>query len=301
MTRFIDLSTKNPSSFGKVAATLFIVLLVYFMGGSGLLFDFLQTSSSPVVEKNVPMSDFIDVLGNNRVLFWLLLPFVLVFFTFLGAVKWIHKRKIGSFFTGREYFDWSRVFTSFFLLFVVLSVTTGFQIFATESFQWNFHPDKFIFLLIIAVIMIPIQTTIEELLFRGYLMQGLKTKLSSGKYAVVLSGIFFGLIHFWNPEIEAIGYHVLIYYVGTGVFLGCLALFDNGLELSVGYHAANNIFAALFVSNDWQVFQTDALYIDHAPPGLSWLSLIFGLLIFVAMLLFFRKRYGWKNMKEYWA
>ena len=130
--------------------------------------------------------------------------------------------------------------------------------------------------------MIPIQTTIEELLFRGYLLQGLKNKLGSNKHAVILAGIVFGLIHYGNPEIEAIGNHVLLYYVASGVFLGCLALFDNGLELSIGYHAANNIFTALVVSNNWQVFQTDALFIDHAPPELSWWALI----VFIVLISF---------------
>ena len=105
-------------------------------------------------------------------------------------------------------------------------------------------------------------------------MQGLKMKTGSSKHAVILSGIMFGMMHIGNPEIEAIGSHVLIYYVVSGLFLSALTLFDNGLELSIGYHAANNIFAALMVSNDWQVFQTNALYINTAPPALSWIELL---------------------------
>ena len=118
----------------------------------------------------------------------------------------------------------------------------------------NFDVSKFL-VLIIAFLIIPIQTTIEEVIFRGYLMQGLKMKIGSNKHAVILSGIMFGMMHIGNPEIEAIGNHVIIYYIASGVFLGLLALYDNGLELSIGYHAANNIFTALMVSNNWQVFK----------------------------------------------
>lgn len=39
-----------------------------------------------------------------------------------------------------------------------------------------------------------------------------------------------------------------------------MALMDDGLELSMGYHAINNIFAALILTNEWQAFQTDALF-----------------------------------------
>lgn len=297
--RFIDLSSRSPGSLSQVFLTLSIVLFVYFIGGMGLLLDY--SSFSGASGEASELSDFTNILGNNRVLFWLLLPFVLAFIVFLLSIKWIHKRPILSVFTGRKVFDWKRVFTSFFLIIILLTILTCVQVVYSDTFQWNFRLDHFLVLLCLAILMIPIQTTIEELLFRGYLLQGLKKKLGSNKHAVILAGIFFGLIHYGNPEIEAIGNHVLLYYVASGVFLGCLALFDNGLELSIGYHAANNVFTALVVSNNWQVFQTDALFIDHAPPELSWWALLFLLSLFPFLLYIFKKIYKWKSLKEYWT
>ena len=297
--RFIDLSSRSPGSLSQVFLTLSIVLFVYFIGGMGLLLDY--SSFSGTLGGASEISDFTNILGNNRVLFWLLLPFVLAFIVFLLSIKWIHKRPILSVFTGRKVFDWKRVFTSFFLIIILLTILTCVQVVYSDTFQWNFRLDHFLVLLCLAILMIPIQTTIEELLFRGYLLQGLKNKLGSNKHAVILAGIVFGLIHYGNPEIEAIGNHVLLYYVASGVFLGCLALFDNGLELSIGYHAANNIFTALVVSNNWQVFQTDALFIDHAPPELSWWALLFLLSLFPFLLYIFKKIYKWKPLKEYWT
>ncbi len=297
--RFIDLSSRSPGSLSQVFLTLSIVLFVYFIGGMGLLLDY--SSFSGTSGGACEISDFTNILGNNRVLFWLLLPFVLAFIVFLLSIKWIHKRPILSVFTGRKVFDWKRVFTSFFLIIILLTILTCVQVVYSDTFQWNFRLDHFLVLLCLAILMIPIQTTIEELLFRGYLLQGLKNKLGSNKHAVILAGIVFGLIHYGNPEIEAIGNHVLLYYVASGVFLGCLALFDNGLELSIGYHAANNIFTALVVSNNWQVFQTDALFIDHAPPELSWWALLFLLSLFPFLLYIFKKIYKWKPLKEYWT
>ena len=297
--RFIDLSSKSPGSLSQVFFTVSIVLLVYFIGGMGLFFDY--GSFSEASRGATEISDFTNILGNNRVLFWLLLPFTLAFIVFLLSIKWIHKRPILSAFTGRKVFDWKRVLTSFLLIIILLTTLTWVQVVYSDTFQWNFRLDQFLVLLCLAILMIPIQTTIEELLFRGYLLQGLKNKLGSNKHAVILAGIVFGLIHYGNPEIEAIGNHVLLYYVTSGVFLGCLALFDNGLELSIGYHAANNVFTALVVSNNWQVFQTDALFIDHAPPELSWWALLFLLSLFPFLLYVFKKIYKWKPLKEYWT
>ncbi|MEJ6686822.1 MAG: type II CAAX endopeptidase family protein [Crocinitomicaceae bacterium] len=297
--RFIDLSSRSPGSLSQVFLTLSIILFVYFIGGMGLLLDYSSFSGTSGGASEI--SDFTNILGNNRVLFWLLLPFVLAFIVFLLSIKWIHKRPILSVFTGRKVFDWKRVFTSFFLIIILLTILTCVQVVYSDTFQWNFRLDHFLVLLCLALLMIPIQTTIEELLFRGYLLQGLKNKLGSNKHAVILAGIVFGLIHYGNPEIEAIGNHVLLYYVASGVFLGCLALFDNGLELSIGYHAANNVFTALVVSNNWQVFQTDALFIDHAPPELSWWALLFLLSLFPFLLYIFKKIYKWKRLEEYWT
>ena len=34
---------------------------------------------------------------------------------------------------------------------------------------------------------------------------------------------------------------------------------DDGLELAIGFHAANNLIAALLVTADWTVFQTESI------------------------------------------
>ena len=300
MTRFIDLSSKNPSTLVQVIATVLLVVFFYLFGGFGLHIDYILNSSA-VSSEAVDIQEYISTLGSNRMFFWLLFPFLLVFIVFLLAIKWIHRRPILSVFTTRNRFDWGRVFLSFFLVFIILLITTGIQIYFSDDIVWNLEWVRFIPLVIISIVMIPFQTTLEELLFRGYLMQGLKTKLGSNIIAVLLSGCCFGLMHIGNPEIEAIGYHVLSYYIIIGIFLGCLAVFDNGLELSIGFHAANNIFAALIVSNDWQVFQTDALFLDYSTPEFSLNMLLLSVTFLLVLVFIFKRIYRWNPLKEYWT
>ena len=300
MTRFIDLSSKNPSTVLQVIATVLLVVFFYLFGGVGLHIDYILNSSA-VWSDAVDIQEYMLTLGSNRVFFWLLFPFLIVFVVFLCAIKWIHKRKTLSVFTKRSQFDWSRVSLSFFLVFTILVLTTFIQIFFSEEIIWNLQWRRFIPLLIISLVMIPFQTTLEELLFRGYLMQGLKTKFGSNILAVLISGVFFGLMHMGNPEIEAIGYHVLSYYIIIGIFLGCLVVFDNGLELSIGFHAANNIFAALIVSNDWQVFQTDALFLDYSAPEFSLNMLLVSIAFLFVLVFIFKRIYRWRSLKDYWV
>ncbi len=299
MMRFIDLAKTGENKTFPYVLTISLIVLSYLLGGSGLLIDYgLHREIGPGSE--IALNECVAVLGQNRVLFWLMIPFVSVFITFLLCLKYFHKRDIRTIFTGRSSFGWRRCLISFGLMIAFLSVTVFSEIYFGDSYQWNFDPSSFFILLLIAVLMIPIQTTIEELIFRGYLMQGLKFKLGSNKHAVILSGIMFGLMHFGNPEIETLGSHVLIYYVASGIFLGSLALFDNGLELSIGYHAANNLFMALVISNDWQVFQTNALFLDTSAPEIGWLELLISLSIFPVLFLLYKKIFKWSSLKETW-
>ena len=299
MMRYIDQGKTGDVGVKPFVLTISIIFLAYIIGSFGLSIDysFYENIGDGT---GLTMNHFVSVLGENRVLFWLMFPFVLVFVAFLLSIKYIHKRTIRSVFTARDSFDWKRVFISFSLILSVLSMTTFFEIFYSDTYVWNFDFSKFWVLVIIALLIIPIQTTIEELIFRGYLMQGLKMKIGSNKHAVILSGIMFGLMHLGNPEIEAIGNHVLLYYVASGIFLGLLALFDNGLELSIGYHAANNIFMALLISNDWQVFQTNAIYTNTAPPELSWVDLLISLAVFPILFLIYKRIFKWTSLKETW-
>ena len=84
----------------------------------------------------------------------------------------------------------------------------------------------------------------------------------------------------------------------NGIFLGLIRLMDGGLELTMGYHAVNNIFAALIVTNNWQSFHTDALFIDKSLPTFGMENILILVLIQPLLLFLFSKRYKWTNWKE---
>ena len=107
----------------------------------------------------------------------------------------------------------------------------------------------------------------------------------------------FGWMHAGNPEVAILVYSVLFYYILSGLFMGVLTHLDDGLELSMGYHFANNFFGAVIVTNSWQVFQTDALVTDHSKPEMGFELWAVLLIIQPALLYVFYKVYRWKNPK----
>jgi hypothetical protein len=105
-------------------------------------------------------------------------------------------------------------------------------------------------------------------------------------------------MHLGNPEVEKLGYEIMVFYIGTGLFLGIITLMDEGLELALGFHAANNLVTALLVTADWTAFQTDSVLKDVSQPAFGWDALLPVFVVFPLLLYFFGKKYGWTHWKE---
>ncbi len=146
--------------------------------------------------------------------------------------------------------------------------------------------------------MIPVQTTVEELIFRGYLMQGFGLLAKNRWFPLVMTSLIFGGMHLFNPEVEKMGYLISLYYIGTGFFLGIITLMDEGTELALGFHAANNLIAALLVTADWTAFQTHSIFKDVSEPSAGFDILLPVFIIFPILLFIFSKKYKWSGWKE---
>ena len=145
--------------------------------------------------------------------------------------------------------------------------------------------------------MIPVQSILEELIFRGYLMQGFSFFFKNRILPLLGTSIIFGLLHVLNPEIQKIGYGLLVYYVGTGLFFGIVTLMDEGLELSSGFHVSNNLVASLLVTAEWTVFETYSFFKFIGDPRFSKEVLLYIFIIYPLVIFFLSKKYKWTTWK----
>lgn len=237
--------------------------------------------------------------ANNFDFFLNLIPFIFLLLLLFFFTEKLHKRKIITIITSREKVDWNRVFYAFSVWAIVgfFMVAIGYFM-APEDYVWNFKPIPFFTLVLISFLFLPIQTSMEELLFRGYLMQGFGIWFKNSFWALILTSAIFGLLHGLNPEVEKLGWFIMVYYIGTGLLLGIFTLMDEGTELALGFHAANNIVAAVLVTTNWTVFQTDALLVDISEPSIDWEMFVPVFILYPLILLLFSKKYGWTNWKE---
>jgi uncharacterized protein len=136
-----------------------------------------------------------------------------------------------------------------------------------ESYTWTFDPASFVPLLVVCLLMVPLQSAGEELLFRGYLMQGLGLVVRRGWAALLVTSLLFAAVHLGNPEMARFGQSFVLYYVGIGIVLGLATVLDDGLEVAIGAHVANNLWGALVVSFPGSVLDTPALLrMEGVPP-----------------------------------
>ncbi|TMM56989.1 CPBP family intramembrane metalloprotease [Maribacter algarum] len=281
---------------GKIGLWKYWIIPTCFI--AFMVLNYVMTKLSPVSVED-SMKQMIDMLGANTVLVILLMPLAVGLFVVLGWTKLVHSQSITSLTTSRDKIDWKRIFFSFFLWSVVTIILTVISIyFSPEDFELNFKLVPFLTLAVIGILLIPLQTSFEEYLFRGHMMQGIGIMAKNRWVPLVITSVLFGLMHMANPEVEKLGYGIMVYYIGTGFFLGILTLMDEGLELALGFHAANNLVTALLVTADWTAFQTDSIYRDISEPVLGWDVLVPVLVIFPILLFLFSKKYKWTDWKE---
>lgn len=243
-------------------------------------------------------AQMLRVLDPNTSLFYLLLPFAAAFFVMFLVVNKLHDQKTVNFLTTRSRFDWQRVIFAFLVVAVLAVLSLGVEFYLNpEKYVWNYDANKFFVLLLIAVLMVPLQTTAEELFFRGYLMQGIGLWARNRWVPLLATSLLFGVLHGSNPEVAKMGSILILVYILTGFFLGIITLMDDGLELAIGFHAANNLVIALLVTADWTAFQTHSLFKDVAEPQLAF-YLMAPPIIYAIILFVFSKKYGWTSWRN---
>ena len=298
---YIQQAYKGKNDWYHWVFTLFVVFIGWqFVGIIPLFVVAFKHSANMSEFLNAGKDNFMTLgIDNNLFLFLMVLMFIFGFISLVVGVKYIHKRTLTSLFTSRKSVDWKRLWFGFILWGIIAAVVIIFGIFISpENYVWNFKPIPFFTLLAVSFLFLPFQTSFEELLFRGYFMQGIGILARNRWLPLILTSVCFGLLHAANPEVQKLGAISMVFYIGTGFFYGITTLMDEGTELSLGLHAINNIIAAIFVTTNWTVFQTDALYVDVSEPSVGW-EMFFPVFVLYPLILFiFSKKYGWKNWKE---
>ncbi|WDF62275.1 CPBP family intramembrane glutamic endopeptidase [Flavobacterium sp. KACC 22763] len=296
---FLEQGIKPENKFWKYLLGSVFIISASFIGQIPITAAVFYKTFRDHIAFPTTNEGVMKMFESNTTLFLVMISFIFAFAGIYFVVKYMHHQTLLSVTTSRSKVDWKRIWFSFFLwsFFSVLSFLFVY-LRSPEQFVLQFKLVPFLILAVLGCVLIPIQTSTEEYVFRGYLMQGFANLAQNRWFPLLMTSLIFGSMHWTNPEVEKMGSIIMIYYIGTGLFLGVITLMDEGMELALGFHAANNLVGALLVTSDWTVFQTNSIFKDLSEPS-AGIDVILPVVVIYPILLFiFSKKYGWTNWKE---
>ena len=201
-----------------------------------------------------PVGGFVAVMAS--------FPFFLA--GILIAVTRIHQRHPRTLVTAREKISWRRVGHGFVAWFVPFWLIAGLgqYFFYPDTFSFNSDLTTFALFVPLALIFTAIQTTTEELFFRGYIVQGASIVWTNRVFLSIVPAVIFTLPHLLNPEAIAGGWLTVFfnYFLVPGLVWTVASLIDGTTELTIGVHFANNIGGNLLMGVAGNAVNAPALF-----------------------------------------
>jgi membrane protease YdiL (CAAX protease family) len=231
-----------------------------------------------------PDQPYMDM--NPLVFAAVIFPNLMLFVGVWLAQRWVHGRTLAELTTAYT-FRWSLVWQTMLVWLVVLIGSTAVEaLLYPGRYELVFDAGKWILFAPVVLLLIPIQASGEELLFRGYLMQAVARLTRQPVVLIVISGVAFMVPHFANPEMSnAIGGEVpmALNYLVVGIGTAWLSVRDNGIERAIGMHVVNNLYAGIFVGYEGSVLGTPTIFsanVIDAWYGVVTLVIGFAILLF---------------------
>jgi uncharacterized protein len=274
---FLTLASRGVNSWWRYSLG-FVVIIVGWMGIGGIIssipylvamFDGdSATYIDPATYQVKGIDDLITFVFSN-------VSFLMLILSIWVVVRFIHKRPFLSLITPRRSFDWLRAgqgFAFFFALACVASLAEA----ALYPGRYHLTLDGGAWLrfLPFALVLTPIQTTAEELLMRGYVMQGIGVLTRRAAVPVLVSSLVFMSLHFQNPEMGLSPLLMALGYLGFGLLAALVTVKDNRLELAIGVHYGNYLFSWVIVNYTVSPLASPSIFTSELDPMYSLLSFI---------------------------
>lgn len=235
-------------------------------------------------------------VNENVLLAFMLFPFIAGLAAFAFLMKPLHQRTFMSTINGEGKVRWKRFLTGalVWMIFMVAYLLIYMRL-DPGNFTINNSTSSLIILALVSFLLIPFQAAFEEVIFRGYLMQGFSVVIRNRFFPVISTSVLFALLHSLNPEVKEYGFLTMMpQYLVFGLIFGLVTILDDGIETAMGAHAANNIFLCIMVTHKSSALQTPALFEQHnISPWTELAGLVITGILFILVL---RKIYKWSDM-----
>ncbi|AIS31777.1 CPBP family intramembrane glutamic endopeptidase [Methanobacterium formicicum] len=219
---------------GIILGILLVVLSIFSSGGIANIYDFITSALSS------PFS-LVILVG---------ISYTLSYLFFYICLRFIHHKHLLNVINTVSGVRWKLLFKGLILWALILFIfSLPDLIINPGSYQITYNSGNFLILLVICLLVFPLQASFEEILFRGYLMQGFSLISKKPWIPLLITSVLFGIVHFFNGTSLTSDLSIVASTFVVGMMLGVLALADNGIESAMGVHIANNLYVALFFNS----------------------------------------------------
>ncbi|MEH7416998.1 CPBP family intramembrane glutamic endopeptidase [Neobacillus drentensis] len=282
---------KGKNSWKRYLSSFIVIILFILLGALpyAIISEWIvNTDGNPNTYYDFDKEDYVGLnpllyfaLMNSPFLFWLLGLYI--------AIRFIHKRNFKSLITPNRKIAWKRIGFGFIAYFVILGLTSiiDFLLNPGDYSLNHIRVSDFFILFVLVLVLTPIQTTCEELFFRGYLLQFFGKWVRIPFLLSLIVGSIFGALHFTNPEM---GYSPILIgadYLITGFVWCYITVKTNSTELSIGAHAANNMLLGWFLTmDDSAMGNIPSLFVvTNINPAISlmWIIVSLGLFLCISL------------------
>ncbi|MCA6391823.1 MAG: CPBP family intramembrane metalloprotease [Cytophagales bacterium] len=228
---FIENASLGKNKWWHYALSIFSVVVVV------AILNIIVRQALPDIKQLFPDSDF----GKGLFTYSLVLViFGLALFAFLLVASKLHQRPKMSFISTKGTFSWRQYIIGFVAWGSLLFIgSTIFDYQKLEDFVTNFNFYQFASLFLLGFVAIGVQSFFEELVVRGYLLQGMHLLIKKVVTLVILNSLVFGVLHF--------GYGIESFLSSWvfGVAFAVIVMLQNRIEFVSGAHNANNLILSI--------------------------------------------------------
>lgn len=283
---------QNYPSIWRSAGILVLGFVIFLVFGAAILYGFATYiyGLAPQSEQ-ISWSQFnvlVDLMtvtlergSDPRAMAMMLSTFfaMLIAIWFMMA---LHRRKLADLLGPRQGFG-----AGFGKAFLVMAALQMIPISITLShglpgLTLQFPPLLWLANLVWAIPLILVQSSSEELLFRGYLQQQLAVRARHPLVWMVLPSVMFGLGHA-SPDLPmAAQWNYIVWVTVFGLIAADFTRISGSLAPAIGFHFANNLFAMLWARSE-DALNGLALFklIENIVASPFWLEVVALLLVWL--------------------
>lgn len=205
------------------------------------------------------------------------LTFLVALAGILGACRLVLRKGLSDLLGDWRWSSWLNG-AGLWIVILSLAALTDYLI-APEGFRISAGPET-LRLLTWAAPALLVQTFAEEVIFRGFITQGLLLGVRAVLPAAILSGIVFGAMHIPNGAPQAASATLL------GIVLALVVIRTGSLAFASGLHFANNLFGAVVLVSAQDVFAGVPALVTQSTPHLMWWDTLVATLALAGLALF---------------